>query len=206
MCTFTLLIHNWEMNRNIFFLLVAMVLLAVVSACKPSSELDSIFSCQSSTISLSSLETITDYQNNFSVEIPKNWKTQFYFNDIQSEIISADTIKDLSDSYIMDFSMVSAPITIDTVLRSRIEKKGLENHLNVVKNKFYTYKGKKGISFLSKKVKQDPSLYLFQSYLKVSDSKYLYTKIEFYGDTNVNTRLCEAISIMNTLEIINTNK
>jgi len=191
-----------HLKKSVFFIISFFVLLLV--SCQSSTELSKVFSCKNPK-KLSQLEVVNDFKNNFSVKIPKYWNTQLYYNDIQSEIFSADTIKSLTDTYIMNFSMVNSNLKIDSELKKRVLEKAKNNHFEIVKELFYKFKEMETFSILSKGKSQGHTLQVLQTYINVSDEKYLLVKAEFYGENNFNARLCEAINLMDDITLINKN-
>ena len=69
---------------------LALLLLVLVSytSCK-SNKLSEEFKCSSP--SFSNLEEITDFKKNFVMKLPKNWKTNLYYDEMVSSIYTADT-------------------------------------------------------------------------------------------------------------------
>ena len=102
-----------------FFLVVTSVLL--LSSCGNKTDLTKEFSCKSKH-QLAVLEEVHDFNKNFTIEVPKHWNTKLYYDNVQSEIFSADTIKSLSESYIMNFSWVNDTIQISKILQAEVHK------------------------------------------------------------------------------------
>lgn len=176
----------------------------LVSCHEKTSELSSIFSCEKST-ELTQLETLHDFKNNFTIKTPKYWKTKLYYDNRQSEIFSADTIKNLSDTYIMDYSAILGRIDINKDLQEKVKQKTQENAMETVKESFHKFKGFDAFANLSKGTSRGMDLYIFQYYIKLNDEKYLLIKTEFYGIKDFDSRFCESISLLEKIKIHPTN-
>ena len=82
--------------------LIIFAIFFIFSSCKKQSQLSSIFECD--TVNLKNLNEYSDFKQNFKITIPNNWKTELYYNEFQSEIFTADTTKQLSETYVLDAS------------------------------------------------------------------------------------------------------
>ena len=78
------------------------LLLIVFSSCSNQSELSGNFDCGNS--NNENKTTLKDFNKNFKLNIPVSWKTELYYDNFQSEIFSADTVKQLTETYILDVS------------------------------------------------------------------------------------------------------
>lgn len=175
-------------------------ILLVFSTCqKSNTELSKLFSCEK-TPSISNLESVTDFKNNFSIQTPKHWNTKLYYDNVQSEIFTADTIKALTDSFIMSYSARSSSLKINEKLKEKVQQKTEEHALETVKESFLTFKEHKSFVNLSKGTKRGMAFHVFQYYIKLNEDKYLLIKTEFYGAENFQTRFCESISLINKIQ------
>ncbi len=186
--------------KKIFFGTILIALMSLM-ACHDVSGLSKEFACNN-TPNLPKLETVKDFNNLFSVRLPKYWNTKLYYDSSQSEIISADTIKNLTETYIMDFSMISSQVKIDQDLQKKVALKNKENNLENIKEFFYTIHRKKAFSNLSKGIKEGHTFHILQSYIKVSDTKFLLVKAEFYGEQYFDLRLCESIHLLDDIQFL----
>ncbi len=187
-----------HLNSISFSILTSILLL--ISCQNPISELSKEFSCDNVT-KLENLETVSDFKNIFSVEVPKHWNTKLYYDDNQSEIFSADTIKNLSDSYIMDFSVVLNNLEINKKLQEKVLQKAMDNNLKTLKESFHNFKGNKAYAHLGLGSSKGMDLYVFQYYFKLNEEKYMLIKTEFYGKEGFDNRFCESVSLIEKISI-----
>jgi hypothetical protein len=182
-----------------FFLLNFLLAFLLIGCNKPR-DLSKQFSCEN-TSQLQNLESVDDFNKNFTVKLPKHWKTKLYYDSIQSEIFSADTIKNLLDTYIMDFAIVNSTIQLTENLSKKVHQKSMDNNMKTEKESFHKFKGNEAYAHLGVGSSRGETFHIFQYYIKTSEDQYMLIKIEFYGDKNFETRFCEAISLIDKLEI-----
>lgn len=189
------------MKHLFFHIGLSLSLLLSLSSChEKTSELSQVFFCEEP-IELSPLEKVNDFKNNFTITTPKHWKTKLYYDSKQSEIFSADTIKNLSDTYIMDYSVISGHIDINKDLQEKVKLKIQENAMETIKESVHKFKGFDAFANLSKGTSRGMDLHIFQYYIKLYDEKYLLIKTEFYGEKDFDSRLCESISLIEKIKI-----
>ncbi|HIP47708.1 MAG TPA: hypothetical protein EYG92_01935 [Lutibacter sp.] len=185
-------------------LLSLSILIFITSCQEKTSELSVNFSCENTTI-LKNLESVKDFKNNFTIKTPKHWNTKLYYDNTQSEIFSADTIKSLSDTYIMDYSVISNTININEELQKKVKQKTQDNAMETIKESFHKFKEFDAFANLSKGTSRGMDLHVFQYYVKLNEEKYLLIKTEFYGDNDFDSRFCESISLINKIKIHKNN-
>ena len=87
------------------------VLILILASCKKQSELSKEFNCNS--IELTNLKSYLDFKNNFKLYIPTYWKTNKYYSETQSDIFTADTTKQLTETFILNTSYALGTINFD---------------------------------------------------------------------------------------------
>ena len=174
----------------------------LVSCSRGKTELRTSFACHEA-LDLQDLESVSDFNNNFTIQVPKYWNTKLYYDKKQSEIFSADTLKNLRDTYIMDFSAVYSSLKIDKNLQENVRRTTMNNDLAFVKDSFHKFQGYDAYAQLSKGKSKDIDLYVFQYYIAIHPEKYLLIKTEFYGEDNFNQRFCEALALIEKIKIRN---
>lgn len=174
------------------------ILILFVTGCSNTSLLDKEFGCTHS--KLKNTEEVSDFFDNFSVQIPKNWKTSFYYDNIQSEIFSADTTKVFEETYMMEFSMINGKMIVDDAFKKKVNDKTKEKGLQRINQNFIDFKGYKGYYYYGKTFQNEIALHVFQYYLKLNEEQYLLVKTEIYGHEKVEERLCASFAIINSLE------
>ncbi|AUC23323.1 hypothetical protein BTO15_15005 [Polaribacter sejongensis] len=86
--------------KNILFIILASL---VFFSCSHQTEIHKHFNCKPTTFK--DLEEVKDVKNLFSLELPKSWKTNLYYDDIQSSIYTADTTKQLTESLLLEYTI-----------------------------------------------------------------------------------------------------
>lgn len=168
-------------------------------SCTKQSEISEDFNCEKSVYS--NLEYVDDIKNQFSLELPKNWKINLYQDEAQSSIFAADTTKQLTETVLIDVTFIKNKITFNDVFMLQQEQENLAKGLIKIKSKeitllekpsFYSiYKGKKGA-------------YPYQTchtFIQVNAQNFILAKTEIYGDSLVNERLCTSFSLIENIKI-----
>ena len=152
------------MNYSWTFYLLTITTILLIFSCQNKSELTKEFSCKN-TKELSQLESVDDFNKNFTVRLPKHWNTKLYYDSVQSEIFSADTIKSLTESYIMDFAMVLSPIEVSGKLQNELLKKSADNDMETIKASFHNFQGSDAYAHLGVGKNKNYTFYVFQYYI-----------------------------------------
>ena len=187
---------------KLFAVSICSVLLLFSSCQHPVPEISKVFSCKNIEIT-EELERVDDFKQNFSIAVPKQWKTKLYYDNKESEIFSADTIKTITDTYIMDFSSRIGSIEIDDVLKEKVRQKTMNNNLKMIEESFHNFKGYAAYAHLGKGKSKGMDLYVFQYYIKINNDKYMLIKTEFYGEENFDSRFCESLALIEKIKIQN---
>jgi len=83
---------------------ILLISFLVLYSCKKTPKLEETLTCNKIT-KLNNLSSITDIKNNFTLYITINWKINFYYDNLQSNISTADTTKLLSKATIIDATL-----------------------------------------------------------------------------------------------------
>ena len=177
---------------------IVLLILITATSCKEKTVLEANFNCSSS-VSFSDTKTVKDVKKNFKINVPKNWKTQLYYDEFQSDIFTADTTKQLSETYILDTSWKLGELKLDTEFETKILS---NSDLSIVNSKFENIQNIPAFWYVKKGEKKGFDYQVLHLFLKTSVDTYLEVKTEVYGDKNVEKRLCESIQLIKTLEII----
>lgn len=173
----------------------------------------SFFSCQKSSIynelgckssaKLGETKEIRDILKKFRLVVPKNWETQLYYDDFKSQIYAADTTKQLSETYILDVAWHQGELTLNDALAKNVsDTLSIKEQMTTIKSGFGKFKKKPTYWNLSQG-KKSGRLYTFiQLYLKTEVDEYFLLTTKLYGDSDVNTRLCESIELFEKVQII----
>lgn len=180
-------------------IIITILLIVIINSCSKKSALQEEFICE--TESFSNTEVVTDFQNKFSITTPKHWKTQLYFDTVQTQIISADTTKNFTNTYTINIEYNSGNLEINEKFKSKVITE-LEKTQITLKNKTATFKDKPSFWVISKGKKKQYDYYLFQLFVAYKATNYFKITSEVYGDTNIDERFCESIAIIETLEFL----
>lgn len=152
------------------------------------------------TLKLKKNTIIKDYNNNFKLSIPTYWKTELYFNKNLSEISVADTTKQLTQSFILTTSYNYGSLKFNE--RFYIKSDSILAYLNLKKVKYgdVTFQSKPAYWYLAKGFKNGFPFHQFNVIVLNSENSYLNAVAEIYGDDTIDERICEAISILNTIK------
>ena len=92
--------------------LLLLIVIVLTTSCKKT-VLDKEFSCNSTTVN-GVLERNEDVKKTFSIQIPMHWKTNLFFDELQSSIYFADTTKQLTETVILDITHVQKEYNFTT--------------------------------------------------------------------------------------------
>lgn len=163
-----------------------------------SSELSQDFNCKTS--GYSNLESLTDFKKNFNIKLPKNWKTNYYYDNVMSSIYSADTTVSLTKTVLIDASFITSPIHIDANFIQKIKNDNTKMDLKEVSSKKITFLNKPSYYNLSEGKKGKYNYKILNIFTK-ADVGFLHLKTEVYGDSLVNERICKAINLINRISL-----
>lgn len=181
------------------FKLILLLLLAVFfNSCNKKSELETSFKCQNSITDIE-LKEIKDVKKNFKINVPKSWKTELYFDEFQSAIFTADTTKQLSETFILDTTWKSGELILDESLEEKIKS---NSDLTIINSKFENINDKPSYWHHSSGKKNNFDFNTLDVYIKTSIDSYILVSTQIYGNENVSQRICESIKLINTLEFM----
>lgn len=179
------------------YLLIAVIIL---TSCEKQSNLQKDFICK--TISFSNTKEILDFKKQFSIATPNNWKTNLYYDNTQTQIYTADTTKQLSETYILDIAFNSGELVLDDNFKNKIIIDLKEEQLQNLKFKFDTFKEKSCLWFVSKGMKKKLDYYYFQMFVLNSSTDYYEITTKIYGNELLDERLCESIAIISEMKFL----
>ena len=145
---------------------------------------------------------ITDFNKNFILNIPSNWKTELYFDNYQSEIFTADTLKQLSETYILAASYNSGTLNFDNDFHHRKDSVLSANNLKITDSGNESFQAKPSFWYISKGTKNNLDYHRFTVYTKISENTYFSAYSEIYGSENINKRICESVSLLENIQFL----
>lgn len=182
-------------------LLYVFIVSLLFFSCQKSSEISQAFHCES--VTFNNLEKITDVKNLFSVKYPKTWKTNLYYDDVQSSIYTADTTKQLTETILLDVTFINKKINFNDDFKLLQEKESLSKNLIQTTSKNLILFDKPSYYTVSKGKKGKFAYQVYNTFIKVNNQNFILAKTEIYGDSLVDERVCNAISLIEKINIIN---
>lgn len=176
--------------RTLFVLFLVPLLFSCHSRSRISQELD----CNPE--SYKNLEAIEDFKRLFTVQFPDNWKTNLYYDNNQSSIYTADTTKQLTDTYLIDITHVSNELKLNKDFYQKFTSNLSSEQL--VETTSYELKFQEKESYYSRASGKKGKFNYEVSHLfiKINTNNYIHAKAEVYGDSLVNQRFCNAFSLI----------
>ncbi|WP_405566854.1 hypothetical protein [Polaribacter sp. Asnod6-C07] len=170
-------------------------------SCQKKSEISKDFNCE--TLAFNNLETVNDVKDLFSLDIPKNWKTNLYQDEVQSSIFTADTTKQLTETVLLDVTFIQNKINFDDTFLLQQEQENLAKGLIKTKSKQILLLEKPSLYMVFKGKKGKFNYQVCNTFIKVNESNFVLAKTEIYGDSLVNNRFCEAFSLIENIKLKN---
>ena len=195
-------IKSMKMNyyykmKNIAFICWIFLL---ILGCSNQSEIGKKMNCSPTTSK--NTKQITDFNKNFTLNIPSNWKTELYFDNYQSEIFTADTIKQLSETYILAASFNLGVLNFDSDFHRRKDSVLNVNNLKITDSGNQTFQSKPTFWYVTKGTKNNFDYHRFTVITKISENTYFSAYSEIYGDDNIEKRICESISLLESIQFL----
>lgn len=189
-------INYFYKMRNIAFY----GLILLISACSNQSKIGKKLNCSPTTYK--NTKEITDFNKNFTLNIPNNWKTELYFDNYQSEIFTADTLKQLSETYILAASFNLGTLNFDKDFHHRKDSVLSVNNLKIIDSGNEFFQSKPSFWYISKGTKNNFDYHRFTVLTKISENTYFSAYAEIYGNSNIDKRICESISLLESIQFL----
>ena len=173
---------------------ILLLLVIVFNSCSKKPEYTMVFNCELETFS--NLERIEDVKNLFSVYYPNNWKTNFYYDNNQSSIFTADTTKQLKETILLDITHIASKIAFDSNFLKKIESNLSEQQLTEISANKIIFKEKPYFYSEARGMNNNFNYYVFNLFIKLDENNYIHSKIEIYGDALKEKRICKGINLL----------
>lgn len=183
--------------RNIAFYGLIFLL---ISGCSKHSKIAKKMNCSPTTYK--NTKQITDFNKNFTLAIPSDWKTELYFDNYQSEIFTADTIKQLSETFILVTSFNLGALNLDSDFHRRKDSVLNVNNLKITDSGNQSFQSKPSFWYVAKGTKNNFNYHRFTVLTKISENTYFSAYSEIYGDANIDKRICESISLLESIQFL----
>jgi len=180
-------------------ILLFLIIISFIS-CSEKSELSNTFNCESTNNALK--KTITDFNKNFEIDIPTHWKTELYYSQSSSEIYSADTTKQLTETYILDVSQNLGELNLDDAFFKKNDSILAKKNLLKINSKNITFREKEAYYYITQEIKQNFIVNRLNLLIKTSTNQYISAYCEVYGKDQIEERLCDGISVLNTIKFL----
>jgi len=176
------------------------VLILILASCKKQSELSKEFNCNS--IELTNLKSYLDFKNNFKLYIPTYWKTNKYYSETQSDIFTADTTKQLTETFILNTSYALGTINFDADFLKKTDSIITQNNFKKIQSKKTKFAELPAFWYIIKGKKNGFPYHQFNLIAIKSEVAYFSATVEIYGDLKIEERICESISILEKIEFL----
>jgi len=175
-----------------FFTLI--IFIAILGSCKKN-DVRNALNCATTT-NFANTKEISGFLKHFKLEVPKSWKSELYYDETQSRFYSADTTKQLTDTYIIDVTWHQGEIELTDDFEQIIENDIKQNEqLTPFKRGFGYFKNLPCYYNLSNGKSSGFTYHNLQIYLKTNVDEYYHLTTKVYGDEFVEERLCESLSL-----------
>lgn len=180
---------------------IPLILLVIsVVSCHKQSKLEELLTCENTEI-ITLNKTSTDFNKTFSIRTSKDWKTKLYYDDFESSIMTADTTKALTNTFIFEVAMYSGDLEFTALFNATLKAKTAENNLELLQENYFDWQNKRGYYTIAKGFKNNYHYQEMNIYINHSSTHYLKAEIQVYGDQNIAERLCSSLLLFNTLKI-----
>ena len=182
------------MKKNIA---IAFLFISLVS-CTQKTLLENTLNCSSAPFKLET-KVFTDVKEYYKISIPKNWKTKRFYSESQSDIFTADTVKQLTETYILDTSLKIGELDLSKDFENKIIEL---SPYPIINSQFENIIDKPSFWYISKGTKNNFPYHKLEIYIKTSEAAYFQIIVEAYGNRNVNERFCNALDIIKTIKLL----
>tara|TARA_R110002073_G_scaffold72537_1_gene177209 strand:- start:191491 stop:192048 length:558 start_codon:yes stop_codon:yes gene_type:complete len=181
---------------------ILILLLAIELVSCQKNNLKSQFTCTSSS-EFGKTKEFRDIMKKFKVAIPANWKTQLYYDETKSQIYSADTTKQLTETYIYDVTWHQGELELNDSFAQKVKDTlAIKEQLNTVKSGFSEFKDKPIYWNLASGISSNFPYQILQVYVKSDLDEYITFTTKVYGSDQVDERFCESIELFDEMVII----
>lgn len=179
-----------------------LILTITLSSCNEKITVSNTFDCNTPS-HLTNTKTYKDVLSHFKINIPKSWKTSLYYDEFKSQVYTADTTKQLSETYIAEISWHRGELVFDEEFEQKINQNFLKKeNLEIIKSGYADFIEHKSYYNLSVRKNADITYHYLQIYLKYNVDEYYTFTTKIYGDDYVSERICASISLFKSIQFI----
>lgn len=182
--------------KNKFLIFISLTFFMI--SCN-STDLQKEFSCKNRiNYNLSNVE---DVRNFFSINLPKIWKINLYYDNGLSSIYAADTTVNLTKTILLDVSYIHSAISFDDNFKKKLINDYDNMNLNEIKKKSIKHLDRDAYFSLAQGKKGKFNYHVLNIFTKVNTNNTLHTKTEIYGDSLITERLCKSINLIESIKL-----
>ncbi len=160
--------------------------------------LEQEFSCSSESFS-STTKRVTDVKKTFSIQIPSHWKTNLFYDKLQSSIYFADTTKQLTETVLIDITQLQIAYQFDDQFKKQLRSNDSIYRLKSKSQNVFQFKNKNAYYATSIGKKGNFTYQILNIFVTQNNTSSFHLKTEVYGDLDVNNRFCKAIHTLNSI-------
>ncbi len=184
------------------YIISIFILITSLSSCNEKQTVSSAFDCNT-TQHLTKTKTYKDVLSHFKLGVPKSWKTSLYYDEFSSEVYSADTTKQLSETYIADITWHQGELNFNDDFEQGINKILQEKEkLEIVQSGYADFIKHKSYYNLAVGKNTDITYHYLQIYLQYSVDEYYTFTTKIYGEDFVSERICASISLFKSIQFL----
>lgn len=172
----------------------------VISSCNKKSGLSINMDCSKELFL--NLETIEDVKKSFVVQFPEDWKTNLYYDESQSSIYTADTTKQLTETMLLDITSVNKKITFDSLFVKKLKNNLKQDNLEETFSKELIFHHKNAYYTKAIGTKRSFDYQIAHLFIAIDQNNYIHSKIEVYGDSLVNERMCKGLQLIEKIQYL----
>ncbi|NCP20426.1 MAG: hypothetical protein COS42_09115 [Flavobacteriales bacterium CG03_land_8_20_14_0_80_35_15] len=177
------------------FILMALMLCA---GCSKNGEIFKDYNCKTSAVQT---KQIKDAYLKFSLEVPINWKTELYMDQSTSIFATADTTKQLSETFLIKTSLIPGLLRLNQATSDTIKSELTKNQWHINRIKKGLFKNAEALLITSQKQQSNIKIEGLHLYFSLENEHYFEIEIQCFGDKNSDERFCQAIKVINSLII-----
>lgn len=185
-----------------FHAFLAVVFILFFASCSDSSISKKLKIDCSDNYDFNQLKTTKDTRGNFEMKIPSNWKKEMFVNENETRLYFADTTRELNKTFIIDIGLYFSKVKIDTDFMNS-KKIQIEEGQNIELEKLskINYKDTDGYVVQTKSSELNLNKTGIEIYLNNKNDSYYILKIDAYGMENIESRICEALNLLEYFQI-----
>jgi len=182
------------------FLLLFLITFTLIS-CEKNDVADA-FDCNSS-IHFSETKEMNDVLKKFKIDIPIDWNSKLYYDEYKSVLYSADTTKNLSETYIVEITWHQGELELNEDLDQKVQEAiDTKEELQTLRSGFGKFKKFPAYYNLANGKSMDFEYFYLQVYLQTKPDEYFTLTTKIYGNEFVDERICASIAVFNEIKFL----